>query len=164
MGGETKIIIDSDMKMKIFLQCMLLALLTTGGVQARQGRAGQRLQRIHAAKMAYITDRMGLSAEQGVQFAPVYNEYERELRGIRRSYYKGGLPGGDGDDIPARQQIDDNLDYQQDVISLKRKYNDKFLKVISAKQLADMYTAEREFRQMLIQRLRERRGVQGGRR
>ena len=61
--------------------------------------------------------------------------------------------------MAARQFIEDDLDYQQQVITLKRKYNDSFLKVISAQQLADLYTAEREFRQLLMQQLKQRRAA-----
>ena len=53
----------------------------------------------------------------------------------------------------ARQAVDDNLDYQQAIIDLKRKYNDRFLNIISPRQLADLYIAEREFRQILLKRL-----------
>lgn len=124
-----------------------------------QGPGGPPMKRIHAAKMAYITDRLRLSAEQSANFVPVYNDYERDLRSIRQSFfkkYKGNKE--DMDDWAARQFIEDDLDYQQQVIELKRKYNDSFLKVISAQQLADLYKAEREFKQMLMQQLKQRRG------
>ena len=69
----------------------------------------------------------------------------------------------DTDDATARQAVDDNLDYQQDVIGIKRKYNDQFLKIISPTQLADMYKAEREFKQLLMKRLEQKRNGGGGR-
>ncbi|MFI5196867.1 MAG: hypothetical protein ACHQD8_07235, partial [Chitinophagales bacterium] len=125
---------------------------------------GQRFERIHAAKMAYITDRLHLSSEQSGNFVPLYNEYERELRNIRQSFfkkYKGTKPD-EADDATSRQYIDDNLDYQQQVIELKRRYNDRFLKVIYPQQLTDLYKAEREFRQMLMKRIEQQRKSGGG--
>ncbi len=148
--------------MKKLLQAILIVLVTT---TAAYSQRGQNLARIHAAKMAYITDRLNLSTEQSGSFIPVYNQYEREIRDTRQSFmgkYKGTNPD-EADDATSRQFIDDNLDYQQAVIVIKRKYNDRFLKILSPQQLADLYKAEREFRQILMQRLKERRGERGGR-
>ena len=66
--------------------------------------------------------------------------------------YKGADPS-DVDDSTSRQLVDDNLDYQQKVIEIKRKYKDQFLKIISPRQLTELNAAEREFKQMLIKRL-----------
>ena len=146
--------------MKRLLGIILIVLISASVAQAQPGMRGERMERIHAAKMAYITDRLSLSSEQSGNFIPLYNEYERDLRGIRQSFlkkYKGTKPD-DADDIAARQFVDDDLDYQQQALDLKRKYNDRFLKVLSPQQLADLYKAEREFRQMLMKRLEQRRG------
>ena len=124
-----------------------------------QQRGQQALMRIHAAKIAYITDRLRLSQEQAGNFIPLYNDYEKEVRNTRLSYlgkYKGPH-SNDTDDAASRKYIDDNLDYQQAIIDLKRRYNDRFVKIISAQQLADLYNAEREFRQMLMKRLNQNR-------
>ena len=149
--------------MKKLLGITFVVLVTAYMGWAQPGRPMERMGRIHAAKMAYITDRLHLSSEQSGNFVPLYNEYENELRGIRQSFakkYKGNRPD-DADDATARQYIDDDLDYQQQVIELKRRYNDRFLKVISPQQLSDLYKAEREFRQMLMKRLEQRRGGGG---
>jgi len=121
---------------------------------------GMAMTRIHAAKIAYISDRLRLSQRQYTNFIPIYNEYEREVRDTRHNFmgkYKGAHPD-DIDDATTRRYIDDNLDYQQAVIDLKRKYNDRFLAIITPQQLADLYIAEREFRQILLKRLNERGG------
>jgi hypothetical protein len=122
------------------------------------------MERIHAAKMAYITDRLQLTSRQSGEFVPVYNDYEREVWETRQYYfkkYKGNNPG-QMDDADSRRFIDDNLDYQQQVIEIKRKYNERFMKIVSPQQLGDLYTAEREFKQMLLKRLDKQRGRNGG--
>ena len=156
--------------MKRIVQLLLIILLTQGAAQAQQWRQQRNnrpaADRIHAAKMAYITDRLHLSANQSGSFIPLYNEYEQEVVATRRSFrnkYKGHSMDS-ADDATSRQFIDDDLDYQQQVLDLKRRYNDRFLKVLSPQQLAELYKAEREFRQMLQQRLKDRRGNGGGRR
>jgi hypothetical protein len=150
--------------MKKLVQCVLLLLIAATGAWAQNG---QYMQQIHAAKMVYLSDRMHLTQDQSLRFVPLYNEYEQEIRTTRQRY-RLNAPD-DGNDAKAREVIDDNLDYQQDVIGIKRKYNDQFLKIISPTQLADMYKAEREFKQLLMKRLEQRRngggrGMGGGRR
>ncbi len=141
--------------MKAFFSCIVVFLLTATVCYGQPGQPG--MQRIHAAKVAYITDMMQLSEEQTVKFLPVYKEYEKELRETRQPYLKKYNISPE-DDIATKMQIEDDLDYQQQVIELKRKYNDRFLKIITPKQLSDMYAGERAFRRELIQRLQERRG------
>ena len=150
--------------MKRFLAIILTVIITTLTASAQPDRPGPGMARIHAAKMAYITDRLQLTAQQSGNFIPLYNEYEREIKDTRQFFfkkYKGTNPG-DADDATSRQFIDDNLDYQQKVIEIRRKYNDQFLKVISPQQLAELNKAEREFKQILIKRLEKQRG-RGGR-
>ncbi len=148
------------MKKLLRVVAIFLIVVTTTPLFAQQG---QGMARIHAAKMAYITDRLHLTARQSGDFIPLFNDYESEIRDTRQSFFKkyNGIHPDDADDATSRRFIDDNLDYQQQVIEIKRKYNDRFLKIISPQQLADLYTAEREFKQMLIKRLKQQRG--GGR-
>jgi len=143
------------MKKLLFAISIIFIAATLSSAQQGQGMA-----RIHAAKMAYIADRLHLSSNQAATFTPLYNQYENELRSTRQFFfkkYKGTNPD-QADNATSRQWIDDNLDYQQQVIELKRRYNDRFLQVISPQQLSDLYKAEREFNQMLMQRLRQRNG------
>ena len=43
-------------------------------------------------------------------------------------------------------------------MAIKKKYKDEFLKVISPEQLADLYRAERGFKEMLLRELGRRQG------
>jgi hypothetical protein len=145
---------------KVFLfLLMLTATATLTPAQQRQGTG-----RIYAAKVAYITDKLHLSTNQYIAFVPLYDNYERDLKFTRQSFfnkYRGGRRNELND--ASREWIDDNLDYQQQVIELKRRYNEAFLKIISPRQLADLYRGEREFNEMLMQRLRQQRNGGPGR-
>ncbi len=146
--------------MKVLANCIIILLLSVTNSFGQ----GRPLQRIHAAKMAYMADRMQLSEAQASKFGPIYRDYEKDLRDIRQPYIKKYKLGKTGEEAAtARQYVENDLDYQQQVIEVKRKYNDRFLKVLSQRQLGDMYIAEREFRQMLMKRLNQRKGRKGGR-
>jgi len=141
--------------MNIILRSVMLLLLTTSIAYGKQ--ANPKQQRIHAAKMAYMVDRLQLTPEQSAAFVPVYNNYERDFRAVRAPFikkYKLNEQEEEQQNMTVRQYVEDDLDYQQQVIELKRSYNERFLKVISSRQLADMYIAEREFKQVLVKRLK----------
>lgn len=144
----------SDKSNKILL-IVLMALLSFSLTSMAQRRPQERIQ---AVKVGYITNKIKLSEEQAVQFWPVYNRYEEDMMQLRKRFIKKFR--NEKEDFREKEPlsyIDNNLDFQEAVISLKRTYKDEFLKVISARQLADLYIAEKEFRQMVIQKLRERR-------
>jgi hypothetical protein len=141
--------------MKILLQSLFVLFFCSAAAFGRQNRP---MQKVHAAKMAYMTDRLQLTEEQAVRFIPVYREYEKEFIQIRKPYReKYKLQRGNGDMATARQRLENDLDYQQEVIALKRTYNDRFIKVITPKQLEDLYIAEKEFRQKLVKQLKQRK-------
>lgn len=137
------------------LFCMLAAI--SGYSQDREAHDNSpRFERIHAIKVAYITDKLHFTPEQSAQFWPLYNKYEQEVHSIRRAFFEKYKGQSNSDKATARQFIDDDLDYQQDILDLKRKYKDDFLKIISTQQLADLYRAERDFKLMLLKELNER--------
>jgi hypothetical protein len=152
-GSKMKTIIMQTGLRKIGL--LLVALLMISSIGFAQGR---KLEKIQTLKVAFITDKIDLTSAQAERFWPVYHKYENDVRDLRRSYLTQNETKTKGfSREEAQRYIDDNLDYQEAVIALKRRYKDEFLKIISAKQLSDLYAAEHEFKQMLIQKLRERR-------
>lgn len=139
-------------KAPVLILIMMLLMHTTTTAQER------RQERVHALKVAFVTDKLKLTAEQAEKFWPVYNQYEEDLKALRQRFMQQYKKGSERiSEQEARKNIEDNLDYQEQLILLKRRYQESFLKVISAKQLSELYVAEREFRQLLIQKLRERR-------
>lgn len=152
------------MRQLIIIAAAVIMTVTGAVAQPRGGmmkeRAGMAKERIHAAKMAYITDRLHLTSAQASSFIPVYNECEDEVLAVRKKYrqrYMATHKDTQDDDIKPRQYIDDDLNYQQEVLDIKKKYKDRFLKVLSEKQLTELYESEREFRKLLQQRLKEKR-------
>lgn len=140
---------------------LILVIFIMGCVtaMAQPHYSKEKHERIEALKVGYFTEQLELTSKQAKEFWPVYNSYEAERRGLRRSFYekyKGDNPTADR--RAARDYIEANLDYQEQDLEIKKVYKDKFLKVLTPEQLAALYKAERGFREMLIKELRERRG------
>ena len=138
---------------------LLLAILFTSNHVWAQPDNPKHRERIKALKIAYITEHVNLSAEQAEKFWPVYNRFEKELHNLHRGFmekYRSDNPNADR--RTAHEYIDANLDFQEQALAIKKKYKDEFLKVISPEQLADLYRAERGFKEMLLRELGRRQG------
>jgi len=123
-----------------------------------QRRSEEEMRKIQDAKVAIITNRLSLTPEQSAGFWPVYNEYSQKRRDIHRSQRKiinDKKAEGKTDD-----QVLNNLkevqDLRQQELDLDKEYQNRFLKVISANQVIELYKAERTFNDMLIQRLKQK--------
>ena len=145
--------------MKKFISTAVLIIITAS-VFAQPSH--KQIERIRAIKAAFLTDRLDLTPSQAEKFFPIYRKYENEQMSIRKEFFDKYRDSREdnkmSDEAISRQYVEDNLDYQEQELNIKRKYKDEFLKAISAQQLADLYKAERDFKRMLINRMREKHG------
>lgn len=139
---------------------LLSVLFFAQSATAQRGAGRRNIQRVQAAKIGFITQRVNLTGEQTERFWPVYHRYEDELRTLRRKAVSDALDKRSDNNLSeadSRRAIDQQLELQEDRLAIQRKYKDQFLRVISAQQLVALYDAEREFNRLLIQRVRQQR-------
>jgi hypothetical protein len=114
-------------------------------------------ERIRAAKIGLITNRLNLSEEQAKSFWTVFNEFENKRGEIRKSIRQitiesRNLTSSDERILAGLKEI---LNLKQKEVDLEKEYQAKFLKVISARQLSELYKTEQLFNQMLVRKLRK---------
>lgn len=114
-------------------------------------------QKIESAKIAMITNRVNITPEQAPQFWAVYNEYNAKKQELNRRIRQLNNQS-------PRSNLNNNqlLDGLREVNATKQKladlddeYIDRFLKVISPAQLAELYKTEQVFNKMLLNRLKD---------
>ncbi len=134
------------------LLLMSTLLLAVGPVQAQDGEGRQKIE---SAKIGYITNRLNLTTEQAPQFWSVYNEYSarkqelnRKVRQLNSQSLKQGVAEQD-----VIRNLNQSNEAKQKIADLDQEYQPRFLKVISAGQLAELQNAERTFNKMLLDRL-----------
>jgi Spy/CpxP family protein refolding chaperone len=149
---------NKDIFKGISLTLVFMLLMTASAWAQRP--SGEEMQRIQDAKIAIITNRLSLTPEQATGFWPVYNEYSQKRREIHRSQRK--IINEKKAEGKTDEQVLNNLkevqDLKQKELDLEKEYQNRFLKVISASQIVELYKAERTFNDMLIQRLKQRKG------
>ncbi|MBF9236546.1 hypothetical protein I2I05_03975 [Hymenobacter sp. BT683] len=136
------------------LLALLMALAPEASAQQGGRRGGQRLGQLENAKIAFITNRVALTQDQAQKFWPVYNEFSARRRELNRSsrLLRRDVPEGMSD-----QQIRDNLNQafnlRQQELNLEKEYFERFQKVISLRQVAQLFIAERDFTREVIKRV-----------
>ncbi|WP_276496783.1 Spy/CpxP family protein refolding chaperone [Pontibacter litorisediminis] len=143
------------MKRITFLLVFSFALLLGGTAATAQDN---RSENVEAAKVAFLTDKMELTAEQSQKFWPLYNEYESKRRTLIRGYRSGYRQDVDAlSEQEAKARIDNMFVTKEKELELEKEYAGKYLKIISNKQLIKLYRGERDFTKMLLKRLDDKR-------
>ncbi len=119
---------------------LLIAIFGSLSFVFAQNANGQRSEKIRALKDAFITQKLQLTPAEAEKFWPVYNQYDNEIRQLRVNNRNG-----------------DVLENEQRLLDTRKKYKPSFEKILGPQRLNDLYNAEREFRNVLIKRLKEQR-------
>jgi hypothetical protein len=142
----------------LLILTLLFCNLSINGL-AQRGKKEERNERVQAAKVSFITTKLDLNTTQAQQFWPMYNEYEAEKKKIRKQMRQLKVDNilSDGTEDQLKADIKKMFALRQEELDLEKSYSDKFLKVLSAKQMVQFYRAEKEFTKVLLKRLRESR-------
>jgi hypothetical protein len=120
----------------------------------RQQTRQERHQQIRNYKISFLTGKLDLSPEQAEKFWPLYNQYDAERNKLRRQtrlYRDDKLATVSEQEL--REKLNERLSVQQHMLDLDKTYMDRFLKVITARQLAVLYRSEEDFPRILLEKL-----------
>jgi hypothetical protein len=141
---------------------LLIAIILMSSVlvfaQPKGGRNGDGIEKI---KIGVITNALNLSSEQAIDFWPIYNRYSQDQKTIRQAR-KGAMQTANAEnasEADVQKAMKEIMDSKQQELDLQKRYQPTFLKVISAKQLMDLYITEKKFNEELMRRLKERKEV-----
>lgn len=132
------------MKKYILVISFLLGCFTA--VKAQDDGGGddnKRQEKIRALYVAYITQELKLTPEEAQQFWPLHAQYENEVRGV-----KPELP---------------ELDRQQAVLNIKKRYQDKFVRILNNERCERFFRMDGEFKRKLLERIKNQRQNQNQR-
>jgi len=139
---------------------LIVILLFFYQLSFSQGRDAR--QKIESARIALITERLGLTPEQAEKFWPIYNEYNnyrrdlvQEMQEARKNVDMQNLTEEQGQKL---MNLGMNIKERQ--LQLERTYSKRLTEVITTKQLLSLRKAEEDFRKMIIRRLEDRKREQ----
>ena len=155
----------TKMKTNILTHIFLLGFAIMSVAQpGGKERKEERNERVEAAKISFITTRLNLNTSQAQQFWPLYNEYEVGKKKIRKQLRQLKIDNllTDGTEDQLKADIKKMFSLRQEELDLEKSASEKFLKVLSARQVVDFYRSEKEFMKMLLKRLKGGRKEENG--
>lgn len=99
---------------------------------------GKGDQKIKALYIAYITEQLNLNENEAQKFWPLHRDYNTEMKSIRKE---------NGSEL-VREEAS---------LNIKKKYNDRFAKIIGKERTEEFYKKDREFREKLVKKIKEKR-------
>ncbi|MEY3678414.1 MAG: hypothetical protein RI924_555 [Bacteroidota bacterium] len=115
---------------------------------------GMQMEKLEAAKIGFLTQKLDLSTKEAEKFWPVYNQYQKEMREVAKERMAKRRAE---DQASAEERLNEQLEAESRVLDLRKKYTREFNKVISTEKVLRLFEAEKQFRQELIKRMQERR-------
>lgn len=123
----------------------------------------EKREKIKALKIAFITDQLALSESEAQKFWPVYNAYETEKDAQRKkSYQKYKQISDDISESTAKSLLNDLLALEKERQELRRTYIENLMKVIPAKKIIQLKTAEDEFNRKMLHEYKKRHADRKG--
>ncbi len=135
------------MKNKRYILCYLFVLFAFLKVFPQGGKR----EKIEALRVAFITQKLNLTADESQKFWPVYNEYQDKLKAARQEFRKQSTVFPT--DKEAQDYLDAELLLKQREFGLYKEYYDKIKKTIPVKKVAELRQAEEDFKKELLKQL-----------
>jgi hypothetical protein len=111
-----------------------------------------RNPKLQAARDKFIGQQLALTNDESRKFWPLYRQYQEDLTAIkilkRQNNSSSSANGMD--------QIDKELEYDNQMVIIRKHYRDEFLKVLPPEKVSTLYKSEVEFTNELIKTFSER--------
>lgn len=122
---------------------------TNGRGENRQHPSMGKLAHI---KKEYLSRQLNLTPEESKKFWPLYKQYQQQLITIRRLKR---LNSSDAQEN-GTEQINKEMFYETELVNIRKRYKDEFLKILPPEKVSNLYKSEREFNDEIIKQLSER--------
>jgi len=139
----------------LFILTLGVSVFAQGGRQSQEER-----DKIHKAKIAFLTNRLDLSVDQAKLFWPIFTEYDNKKMVLSREYYEKKKEiyekyeeSRDMQEADADELLDIYLEQKQAELNLEKVYVKRFNEVLDGRQVWRVITFESDFRRSLYRQL-----------
>lgn len=144
----------------------LFLILLVFSITCSFAQSKERRDKIKSLKVAFLTERLELSAKEAQQFWPVYNDYENKrdaLRKKERTQIRNKIrDAANLTEKEAANLLTQYLSFEEEEEELDKSFLKDISKVISAKKTLLLLRSEEEFKRQLIKQYRHNKGGGGG--
>ena len=146
---------------------LIIALLLISSVSFAQRKMDpEMMEQIKTKKIAFITEKVGLTSKEAEKFWPVYNQWEKDRYDLMEKK-RSVLDCLDSKTPPKSEPEYKKLANEFTAIhvregKLMEEYNIKLLSILSAEKVVKLYAAEGKFRSYLMHEYRKEQDNKGG--
>ncbi len=165
-GGRIDLFFKKNIMKKIILflliNCISITIISAQP-HHHNGKRGEKLtpemrEKMEAYRVAFITEKLELTAEEAQQFWPIFNEREELLRAMKKEQkqQRKNTDFSQLTDAEIQALIDRHFDFKQRELDIDREYTAKFAKVLPLRKVVKLHHLEREFRRKILKEYRRR--------
>ena len=148
--------------MKTLKSFVILVLLVVSGfcvnAQDSESKAEQE-QKIKSQKIAFFTDKIGLTPEEAQIFWPIYNDYWSKKNKIISTRKKEMTYFSEHSENMSNDQMikyaDQYIGFEMALAELLNEYHVEFKKILPIEKVMKIYLADYEFKTYLLKKIRE---------
>jgi len=109
-------------------------------------------KKVEIVKEGFINKQLKFTPDESKAFWPLYRQYVQEqtaVRILKRLNNTNASPDG-------TEQIDKELEYEQQLVAIRKHYRDEFLKILPPEKVSQLYKSEHTFNDEVLKQLSER--------
>ncbi|MFO7940572.1 MAG: hypothetical protein R6U66_12570 [Bacteroidales bacterium] len=148
--------------MKTFLRtfvALFSLFLITNQVWAQEEKADSRGEKIKAQKIAFFTEKIGLTPQEAESFWPVYNRYWQQKNKITAARKKDMSYFSNNGDSMTKSELETYaqryVEYELKLGQLIVSYHEKFCSLLPIDKVMKLYMADYEFKTYLLHLIRD---------
>ena len=140
------------------LKIYLLVLLMIAGITTASAQRQDNYQLLQQKRVEFLISKMNLSVEESQKFWPLFNEYyekRQELSIKNREQFGDHEHLSQGTEEDYLKALNGLFDYKIKQAQLVETYYKKYLEILSAEKVYQLYRYEEEFNKALLQQLKD---------
>ncbi len=128
-------------------------------IEFRKQQKQDRKEQIKSLKIAFISQKLGLTSGEAEKFWPIYNKYDEKIMTLKEGQLKLRLQKkNEATDEEALKKIEEAEEKEAEVMVLKKKMRAELIPIITAEKVLKLERLEQEFHRKLLEKLKGRRG------
>ena len=117
--------------------------------------------KIETMKIAFLTNKLNLTAKEAQLFWPLYNEYNQKMDALRKAkkseYDEIKSKNGTPTDKEIAAYMEEVFLTKQKELDLQKEYYTKYIKILPMKKVALLYQAENQFKKELLRIIKDKK-------
>jgi Spy/CpxP family protein refolding chaperone len=123
-----------------------MVTISFGQEGTRRNPTQEDMKKLDEMRKETITFMVNLTDTQKAPFWLIYDEYSKEKMDVERTLKELRRKARTQSDSDLKKNFEQRFSLREQEIALERKYFDKFLGVISIRQVLEFYQAEKKLR------------------